>query len=77
MIPCGEHTLEDIQKHVGEVPNLSKVKFSNLIHCATCLKANLTKSPAGYHSLSDSLTTPYQGLYIDFGFPDCISKDKD
>ena len=41
------------------------------------MKANLTKSAAGHSSLRDSLTHPYQGLYIDFGFSGRISKDAD
>ena len=39
------------------------------------MKANLTKAAAGHSSLQDSLTHPYQGLYIDFGFSGRISKD--
>ena len=56
---------------------MSKVKFNHLTQCANCLKANLTKSSDGHHSLHDSLTTPYQGLYVDLGFLGCISKDKE
>ena len=39
------------------------------------MKTNLTKSAAGHTSLRDSLTRPYQGLYVDFGFSGRISKD--
>ena len=46
------------------IPDLSKTKFNDLTHSATCMKANLTKSAAGHNSLRDSLTRPYQGLYI-------------
>ena len=45
--------------------------------CATYLKSNLTKSFADYQCLQDYLTTLYQGLYCDYGFPGWISKDKD
>ena len=41
------------------------------------MKANLTKDATGHSSLRDSLTHPYQGLYIDFGFSGRISKDAD
>ena len=77
MICCDEHTLKNIHNHVDGVPNVRKVKFNYLTLCVTCLKANLTKYSAGHHSLYDSLMTPYQGLYIDFGFPDCTYKDKE
>ena len=66
-----------IHKYVDDVPNLSKKEFNHLTNCDTCLKANLTKSSAGHKSLCDSITTPYQGLYIDFGFPGQICKEKD
>ena len=75
--PFYEHTIRDIHKHVDGVINLSRVKFNDLTHCANCLKDNLTKSPAGHHSLRDLFTTPYQGLYVDFGFPGRFSKDMD
>ena len=52
------------------------IKFDDINNYATCLKANLTKFPAGHHILHEFLTTPYQGLYINFGFPGCISKEK-
>ena len=59
------------------IPDLSNTKFNDLTNCATCMKANLTKAAdsAGHSSLQDSLTHPYQGLYIDFGFSGRISKD--
>ena len=75
LIHCGQHTLKDLHKHVEGIPDLSKTKFNDLTHCATCMKANLTKATAGHSSLQDSLTHPYQGLYIDFGFSGRISKD--
>ena len=59
------------------IPNLSNTKFNDLTKCATCLNTNLTKAPAGHSSLLESCSHPYQGLYIDFCFPGCISKDKD
>ena len=77
LIHCGEHTLRDIHKHVDGVPYLSKVICNVLTHCVTCLKTNLTKSPAGHYSIIDLRTTPYQDLCVDFGFPGLISKEKD
>lgn len=75
-IYCGENTVKDIHKHVNAIPNLSKIKLNYLTHYATCCKDILTKSPACHHSLCYSLTTTYQGLYVDFDFPSHISKDK-
>ena len=65
LIHCGEHTLG------------YKNKFNDLTHCETCLKATLTNSPAGHHSLRDWLANLYQGLCFVFGFPGRILKDKD
>ena len=48
LIYCGEHTLKDIHEHVDGIPNLNKIKFNDLINDATCLKANIAKSPAGH-----------------------------
>ena len=69
LIHVGQNSMKDIHLHVDGVTNLSNAKFDDLTKCAMCLKANLTKSPAGHKSLRDSLTRAYQGLYIDFGFP--------
>ena len=77
LIHCGQHTLKDLHKYVNSIPNLSDTKFNDLTKCATYLKANFTKASACHSSLYNSLFPPYQGLYIDFGFPGCISKDKD
>ena len=76
LIHCGEHTLRYIHNHVDGLSNLRKFKFDDLTHCATCLKATLTNSPAGHHSLRDLLATLYQGLYVVFGFPGRILKEK-
>ena len=53
LIHCGQHTLKDLHKHVEGIPNSSKTKFNDLTHCATCIKANLTKAAAGHLSLQD------------------------
>ena len=70
LIHCGEHTLKEAHKHIEGVPNMSKFSFNDLTRCATCIKSKLTKNSPGYQSLQDSLTRPYQGLYINFGFAD-------
>ena len=77
LIHVGQHSMKSLHLHVDGIPNLSNANFNDLTKCATCLKANLTKSPAGHSSLRESLTRAYQGLYIDFGFPGRIAKDKD
>ena len=68
--------MKNIHLHVDGVPNLSNTKFYYLQKCAICLTENLAKSPAGHISLQELLTWAYQGLYIDFRFSGCISKDK-
>ena len=55
---------------------MSKFSFNDLTRCATCIKSKLTKKAPGYHSLCDSLTRLYQGLYIDFSFSGCCSWDE-
>lgn len=76
-IHCGQHTLKDMHKYMDGIPNLSNTKFNDLTKCVTCLKASLTKASAGHSSLFESLSCPYQGLYVDFGFPGHICEDKD
>ena len=77
LIHIGQNSMKDIHLHMDGVPNFSNEKFDDLTKYTTCLKANLTKSPAGHTCLRESLTWAYQGFYIDFGFPGRISKDKD
>ena len=77
LIHCDQHTLKDLHKHVEGILNLSKTKFNDLTYCVTCIKVNLTKATAGHSSLRNSLKHPYHVLYIDFGFFERISKDKD
>ena len=38
--------MKDLHRHVEGIPVLSKTKFNDLTHCATCMKANLTKAAA-------------------------------
>ena len=69
--------MKDFHKYVDGIPNSNKTKFNDSTKCATCLKANLTKASPGHKSLRESLSVSCQGLYIDFRFPGCITKDKD
>jgi hypothetical protein len=66
LIHCGPNSLKDLHNHVDGVLNLLSFNFDDLLKCPTCLKTNLTKSAAGKKSLRDTVTCPYQGLYIDF-----------
>ena len=68
--------MKDAHKHIEGVPNMSKFSFNDLTRCATCIKSKLTKNAPGHRSLRDSLTTPYQGLYVDFGFAGRRSRDE-
>lgn len=71
LIHCGEHTLKEAHKHIEGVQDMSKFSFNDLTRRATCIKSKLTKNSDVHQSLSDSLTIPHQGLYIDFGFAGC------
>ena len=55
---------------------MSKFSFNDLTRYATCIKSKLTKNAPGHQSLRDSLTRPYQGLYINFGFAGQHSRDE-
>jgi hypothetical protein len=76
LIHCGPHSLKDLHNYVDGVSNLSSFKFDDLLKCPTCIKTNLIKPAAGKKSLRDTVTCPYQGLYIDFAFSGKISRDK-
>ena len=64
-----------MHKHVDGIPNLNNFQLNDLEKCATCLQAKAHKNPAGTRSLRDTESHPYQGLYVDFGFPGKISYD--
>ena len=66
LIHCGEHTLKEAYKHIEGVPNMSKFSFNDLTRCATFIRSKLTKNSPGSKGLCNSLSRPYQGLYIDF-----------
>ena len=69
--------MKDIHNHVDGIQNLNKIEFNDLKNYSTCLKVNIIKYPSGHQSLCHFLTTPYQGLYVDFVFPGQFSKVKD
>ena len=62
---------------VDDVPNLSKFSFDDINQYPTCIDANLRKNSPGKRSLSDTVTFPYMGLFVDFAFPGKISYDKE
>ena len=61
-------TIKGAQKHINGVPNLSWFKFDDITKCSTYIKANLKKNSPSTKSLTELVTCPYQGLFIDFGF---------
>ena len=77
LIHLSPATLQNAYKYVDGIPNLSNFKFDDVKNCPTCIKANMQKNSAGKRSLSESVTHPYQGLFIDFGFLGKLSFDKD
>ena len=77
LIHCGASTLKGLHKYVDGVPDMSKFEFNDIKKCATCLQAKIHKNSPGTHSLRDTVSHPYQGLYIDMGFPGKVSYDKD
>ena len=77
LVHCGPHSMKRIHDQVDGVPDLSKFEFDAILKCPTCLKTNLTKSSAGFHSLRDTVERPYQGLFCDMAFSGQIRKDKD
>ena len=77
LIHLSPQTLRDVHKHIDGVPNLSKFSFDDIDQCPTCIQANLRKRSAGKKSLSDSVSVPYQGLFIDFSFSGALARDKE
>ena len=69
-------TLKDANKHIIGVPDLSKFEFNDIDNCSVCSRAKLTKVSPGYQSLTERVTNPFQGLFIDYGFPGRVSCDK-
>jgi hypothetical protein len=77
LIHMSPQLIQQAHQYVDIVPNLSKFKFDDIDGCSTCIKANLRKKSAGKRSLSESVSSPYQGLFIDFGFSGRLSYDKE
>jgi len=77
LIHLSPQSIQQAHQFVDGVPNLSKFKFDDIDGCSTCIKANLRKRSAGKRSLSESVSSPYQGLFIDFGFSGRLSYDKE
>ena len=70
-------SIQNAHNFVDGILNLSKFNFNDMDQCTTCIEANLCKRSAGKRSLSKSVTCPYQDLFIDYGFPGKVSRDKD
>ena len=66
LIHLAPHAIRDAHKFVDGIPDLSKFSFDDLHNCPTCIKANLSKNSAGKRSLMESVTVPYQVLFVDF-----------
>ena len=50
--------------------------FDDISKCSVCLQAKNTKTGPRKKSLSETVTQPYQGLYIDHAFSGKIQYDK-
>ena len=61
-------TLQNAYKCVEDIPNLSNFNFDDVKNCPACIKANMRKNSTGKRSVSESVTHPYQGLFINFSF---------
>ena len=56
---------------------MSKFAFNDISKCATCIQAKTHKNSPGTRSLRDTLSHPYQALYVDFSFSGKILYDDD
>ena len=56
---------------------MSKFKFDDIDQCATCIDVNIRKNSPGKRSLSETVSCPYQGLFVDFAFAARVSTDKE
>ena len=77
LIHLAPQTLRQAHCHCDGIPNLSKFKFNDVMKCTNCLKANQTKNTPSTRSLMESISHPYQSLFVDFGFSSRIYKDKE
>ena len=56
---------------------MSKFSFYNINQCPTCVQTNLRKRSAGKRSLSESVSCPYQGIFVDYAFSGSLARDKE
>ena len=77
LIHLSAATLQSVYKYCNGIPNLSNFTFDDIKNCPTCIKANMQKNSALKQSLTESVSHPYQSLFIDFGFSGKVSFDKD
>ena len=77
LIHLSPATLKSAYKYCDGIPNISNFAFDDIKNCPMCIKENMRKNAASKRSLTESVTRPYQGLFIDFGFSGFISYDKD
>ena len=77
LIHLSPATLQNAYKYVEGIPYLSNFSFDYVKNCPICIKANMRKNSAGKQSLSEMMSHPYQGLFIDFGFLGQLSFDKE
>ena len=77
LIHMSPQSIQNAHKFVDGVPNLSKFLFNDIDQCPTYIDANLRKHFPGKRSLSESVSCPYQGLFLDLAFPGKVSYDKE
>ena len=75
LIHLASQSINEAHKYADGIPNLLKFRFDDLSKFSTHMQANITKNSPGRRSITKSVCCPYQGLFIDFGFSGCISKD--
>ena len=77
LIQMSPQTIQNAHKFVDGVPNLSKFSFDDINQCPTCIDTNLRKNTPKKRSLSESVSCPYQGLFIDMAYSGRVSYDKE
>ena len=77
LIHLSPQTIKEAYNYVDGIPDLSCFNFDDVTKCPTSIKANLRKNSPTKRSLSEMVTCPYQGLFIDFGFLGCVLHDKE
>ena len=54
---------------------MSKFDFNDITKCATCLQAKSHKNSPGIKNLRDTVSHPYQAIYVDYAFAGKVSCD--